>query len=142
MTYKKTVKKYKNKNTSTKNKNTTQGKVSQNSKKYDGSTTTIAKQDNTININEKPLSNSEKPGVSVISNPSHSIISTCLVVCLPLPVFLLTSPDSITSLLKIAFISVDLPTPELPANTHKHPLNSSFSLSIPTPSFADTQYIG
>lgn len=71
MTYKKTVKKYKNKNTSTKNKNTTQGKVSQNSKKYDGSTTTIAKQDNTININEKPLSNSEKPENKTDHNQKH-----------------------------------------------------------------------
>ena len=58
---------------------------------------------------------------------------TCLVVCLPLPILSLTSPVFRPRPGIIAFMRVDLPAPDCPANMLILPLRSSFS--FPTPSF-------
>mgnify|MGYP007006968462 CR=1 FL=1 len=83
------------------------------------------------------ISKLENPGVSAIyvfSSISYNLVS--VVVFLPFLFFLLTSPSCVLSVLNIAFIRLDFPTPEFPENTLTLFFNISFTSSIPLFSFA------
>ena len=72
------------------------------------------------------------PGVSIILVPSHiGIISQCLVVCVPLLNFSLTSPVFNLIFGLSAFIKLDFPTPEFPHSADNFPLSNLAKYSIP-----------
>ena len=83
------------------------------------------------------ISKVENPGVSamyVLSSISYSFID--VVVFLPFLFLLLISPSCVISLLKIAFINVDFPTPEFPENAFILFFNTFLNFSIPFLFFA------